>query len=417
MPDLGDPLGVSYRTAAGAATALALLLAAPSTSAAPSSSASDAPAARAAKAPKADEIAPKLLASMTLEEKVSQMIMSYPPLDPEAPVTVGAVIFVGNLLHSADKVRNKIADLQRRSRIPLLVAVDMEGGKLNRLKFVKSLNSVPSGRELGEAGEKDAFAWGRKVGKGMRSLGFNCNLGPVLDLADKGLMFESGRSMGADPVLVARIGKAYSKGLWAEGVVPVGKHYPGYGELEHNTDHKLVVTERSAAEIARQASAFTGVGDQLAGVMLTNVGYTSYGNIPAILSPELVAMAHQSEWITMTDDLSIATLSEATGGDQEEVMRRAFHAGNDLLLTTAPVDWKDGTDLRKVLLDLLKAHPELEKRVDESALRILRLKERAGLLEPLRATLAAKPAAPATPAPQLVAPSPAAPRAPSSMPQ
>ncbi|MBI5549838.1 MAG: hypothetical protein HY901_38620, partial [Deltaproteobacteria bacterium] len=137
--------------------------------------------------------------------------------------------------------------------------------------------------------------------------------------------------------------------------------------------------------VQRQLSAFTLTGQALPGVMLANLGFTSYGGLPAILSPELVAIAHRNGWLTVTDDLSVQTLAESTGGDLEEVVRRAFLAGNDILLTTAPFDWDKGMNVHKVLVELLQARPELAPRVDESVLRILRLKERAGLLEPLRA--------------------------------
>lgn len=335
---------------------------------------------------KPDDFPARLCASMSLEEKLAQMIMSYPPLDKEAPVTVGAVIILGPLLKNAKTIRERVADLQKRSRVPLLVAVDMEGGKLNRLQFVPGLKSAPSGRALGKMTEAEVEAWGRKVGREMRALGLNCNLGPVLDLAGSGLMFESERSMGDDPARVARLGAAYARGQRAEGVVPIGKHFPGYGELAENSDYNLVVTDRSAELIEQHAKAFFDVGNHLGGVMLTNVGFSVHGAMPAILSPNLVAMAHRNGngWVTMTDDLAVKTLGNATGGDQEEVVRRAFLAGNDFLLTTAPVDWEKAIDLRRLMRELVEQRPELLARVDASVLRILRLKESAGLLETLK---------------------------------
>ncbi len=327
----------------------------------------------------------QLLGSMSLREKVGQMIMSYPPLRPDSPVAVGSVIFLGNLVRSADGIRRRAESLQQRAKVPLLTAVDMEGGKLNRLRFVKELRQVPSARELGTMGEDEAGRWGRVVGKAMAGLGLNTNLGPVLDLADRGLMAASGRSIGGDPDLAARIGKAYAQGLRSQGVVAIGKHFPGYGEATKNSDHFLLVADRSEEELARGLSPFFALGDALGGVMLANLGYRAKGGMPAILCPPLVALAHERDWVAMTDDLAIRVLSEATGGDQEEVVRRAFLAGNDILLTTEPIDWKHALDVQGVVMDLVRARPELEARVNASALRVLRLKDRAGLLEPLRA--------------------------------
>jgi beta-N-acetylhexosaminidase len=337
-------------------------------------------------AEKPDDFPARLCASMSLEEKLAQMIISYPPLDKEAPVTVGAVILLGPLLRNANTLRARVADLQRRSKIPLLVAVDMEGGRLNRLQFIPALKGAPSGRALGAMSEADAEEWGRTLGREMRALGLNCNLGPVLDLADRGLMYESERSMGSDTEAVVRNASAYARGMRSQGIVPIGKHFPGYGPLAESSDFNLVVTDRSPEEIEQHAEVFFDVGGLLGGVMLANVGYRAYGGQPAILSPQLVSLAHRDNrgWVTMTDDLAVKTLSEATAGDQEEVVRRAFLAGNDFLLTTAPVDWDKGIDLRRLMLERVKAQPELLGRVDASVLRILRLKEKAGLLEKLR---------------------------------
>lgn len=321
-----------------------------------------------------------LLASLTLEEKIDQMIMTYPPLAAEGPVTVGAIVLTGNLLKSEEAVRKRVADLQSRSKVPLLVAADVEGGKLNRLRFVDEISQLPAGVDFGRATETEARDWGRKVGKGMRSLGLNTSLAPVLDLAEEGFMFESGRSMGADPKRVATLGAAYAEGLWETGVVPIGKHFPGYGAIAQNSDHHLVIAQRTAAEIDQHATPFYDVGDQLGGVMLANVGYSAYGGVPAILSPELVAMAHAQGWLTVTDDLAIKALAESTGGSQPEVVRRAFLAGNDLLLTTAPIDWDGALDYRGIVLELVREDPSLEQRVDDSVRRILEVKRKAGLV-------------------------------------
>lgn len=334
-----------------------------------------------------DDFVAELCASMSLDEKIAQMIMSYPPLDRAAPVTVGAVILLGPVLKSAQAIRARAADLQARARIPLLVAVDMEGGQLNRLQAVPALRDAPSGRALGEMSPAQAEAWGRALGAQMKALGLNCNLGPVLDLADSGHMFERERSMGSDAKRVAEVAAAYVRGMRSQGVVGIGKHFPGYGAVEQNSDRELVLSDRPREEILRQAEPFFALGSALGGVLLTNIAFREQGGVPAILSREIVALAHAREpgWVTMTDDIAVAPLRKATGGDAEEVVRRAFRAGNDILLTTAPIDWDKSIDLRRILREEVARDPALERRIDASVLRILELKDRLGLLDALRA--------------------------------
>ncbi len=321
----------------------------------------------------------RLLATLSLEEKVEQLLVAFPP-PGDGPIRQGGVFLVGKVLRDPAALRARVEGLQRRAAVPLLVAVDLEGGELNRLKGLRTLQAFPSAREMGGEGDWEAEAWGRRAGLDLASLGVNLSLGPVLDLASTGFMAETGRSLGDDPARVARLGRAFARGLASAGVLAIGKHYPGYGPVAGSSDRSLLLVDRSAQEIARHQAAFVSAGDALAGVMLANVAFTTYGGVPAILSPALVARAHLSGFLTVTDDLAVPSLLEATGGDADELWRRAFLAGNDLLLTTAPCLWPGQPDPRAVLVALLRERPEQLPRLDESVRRVLGIKARAGLL-------------------------------------
>ncbi len=331
--------------------------------------------------PVSSERVEAVLASLSFEERVGQVLMSYPPLDREGPVRVGGVVLVGNLLKNAEDVQARVADLQARARVPLLVAADVEGGELNRLRFVPGLEQVPSARELGQGRAAEAQAWGQRVGHGMRGLGINTSLAPVLDLAGAGLMYESGRSFGSEPERVAALGSAYAQGLAQAGVLAIGKHFPGYGDLAANTDFHLLVRDLPQAELEKEISVFEQVGSGLAGVMVGNVGYAAHGGQPAIISAPLVERAHQLGWPTVTDDLAIGTLAEATGGDPAELFIQAFRAGNDILLTTAPPDWDEGLDYLGLLEAELRADPALQQELELRVRRVLTMKDRLGLLQ------------------------------------
>ncbi len=324
-----------------------------------------------------------VLDGLSLKEKVGQVVVSYPPLDRQGPVQVGGVVLVGNLLKSADEVRARVDDLQSRSAIPLLVAADVEGGELNRLAFLPELEQLPSARELGRGRAADAQAWALRVGQGMRSLGINVSLAPVLDLSGSGLMYESGRSFGSDPERVVSVAGAYIQGLVQSGVAPIGKHFPGYGDLAANTDYHLLVRQVSREQLEQEIAVFEQLRSSLAGVMVGNVGYSGYGATPAIITSELVQRAHDNGWPTVTDDLAIGTLAEATGGDPEQLFLQAFRAGNDVLLTTAPPDWDKGLDYLGLLEGLMLEEPALQEELDERVRRVLTLKDRLGLLEGL----------------------------------
>ena len=326
----------------------------------------------------ANERPQEILEQMTLDQKISQIIMSYPPLSKTDPVDVGAIILTGNLMRSEEQIVNKIQSLSSRATIPLFFAADVEGGKLNKFSFDLSLKDLPPNSEISTI--ESAQKWGEEVGTAMNRMGLNMALAPVLDVADEGLMYTSNRSFRGSTEQVSALGRSYSQGLALHGIAAMGKHWPGYGNVEENTDHHFVVTERSREDIEKDKKAFVDVGTNLTGVMLANVGYSSYDNKPAILSKTLVAEAHAHGWLTITDDLSIKALSEATNGDQEEVVRQAFLAGNDFLLTTAPLDWEKSLDYRGIIKELIVADPSYETILDDAVLRILQAKEKSRLL-------------------------------------
>ena len=326
-----------------------------------------------------DAAVDRWLASLTLEQKAAQLVMAYPPAG-DGPIELGGVILVGRMLRDPEALRVRVASLQRRARLPLLVAVDLEGGELNRFKAVPTLSAFPSARDMGGEGGWEAEAWGRRAGLDLKALGINMSLGPVLDLADTGFMAETQRSIGADAARVARLARAFARGLGSAGVLAIGKHYPGYGPEAGSSDKVLLRIDRSRQEIARHQAAFVASAEDLPGVMMANVAFQAYGGVPAVLSPDLVAGAHLSGFFTVTDDLAVPSLREAGASGMAEIWRRAFLAGNDLLLSTAPVGWGDYPDAPRLLAELVKDHPALQPRLDESVRRVLKAKLRAGLV-------------------------------------
>ncbi|MEZ4237755.1 MAG: glycoside hydrolase family 3 N-terminal domain-containing protein [Myxococcota bacterium] len=324
----------------------------------------------------------RVLASLSLDERIDQMLLAYPQLDREAPVKVGGVLFVGKSLDDVPAAKARIAASTARARVPPLYAVDMEGGRINRLRHLPSVAEVPSALAMSRLPDAEVEQWGFTVGQAMREVGLNVNLAPVLDVAGTGHLFDGERTFGGDPAVVAAKGRAYCEGLRRAGVASVGKHYPGYGDLAADSDHVRVAAPWPRERVQREAGVFARVGAApMQGVMLSNVIYDAIGPQPAVLSPDIVAMGHARGWLTVTDDLAIGTLATALGGKTEDVVRAAFLAGNDLLLTTAPPDWEQGIDYHAVIARAVAEDPARKARVDDAARRVLGLKDRLGLLD------------------------------------
>lgn len=325
----------------------------------------------------------RVLESLSTRERAAQLVMAYPQIGRSTPVEVGGVLFVGNALKNIGKAKERIDSLRSRAKVPPFVAVDMEGGPSNRMKSIAALRPLPSARDMAQLDDAEVKKWGRKVGESMKAVGLNMNLAPVLDVAKSGHMERNGRSFSGDADVVVAKASAYSRGLLEAGVVPIGKHFPGYGDVDGDSDHALVVSDWPREKVEAQMEVFARTKEVLAGVMLANVAYAAIDDKPAILSKKFVERAHEHDLLSMTDDISIALLANAIGGTTEDVLVQSFLAGNDLILTTAPPDWDKGIDYIGILTRTVEKNVEAKKQLDASCRRVLRLKDRMGLLDGL----------------------------------
>jgi beta-N-acetylhexosaminidase len=328
-----------------------------------------------------EERVERVLQSLSLREKVGQLLLAYPQIHKEEPVEVGGVLFVGPTLRKIQTAKLHIRSSREHARIPPFFAVDIEGGSFNRLNHYPTLKDLPLARDMAELDEAAVETWGVRVGKAMRDVGLNMNLAPVFDVASTGHMFRNGRSFSGDPEVVKKKATAFARGLARAGVIPIGKHFPGYGDLDSDSDHERATVDWDKERVRMQASVFRAADPFLGGVMMSNIVYAKFGPKPAILEPSLVALAHESGWITITDDVAIRALAEQIGAEQEEVVRQAFLAGNDLILTTAPPDWSGGMDYFGILMKLAESDPKMAEQLDATVRRVLRLKDRLGLLD------------------------------------
>jgi beta-N-acetylhexosaminidase len=325
----------------------------------------------------------RVLKSLSPREKVGQLLLAYPQVGKENPVEVGGVLFVGGTLKKLEAAKERIRSSRERARIPPFFAVDIEGGSFNRLNRHHALKELPLARDMALMEDAEVEAWGVRVGKAMREVGLNMNLAPVFDVSPKGHMFRNGRAFSGDPEVVKRKATAFARGLAKAGVVSIGKHFPGYGDLDTDSDHEHAVANWDEERVRLEAAAFRAADRYLGGVMMSNIVYAKLGPGPAILEPALVAMAHESGWISVTDDVAIRALAEQIGAEREEVVRRAFLAGNDLILTTEPPDWSGGLDYFGILTKLAESDPKMAEHLDAAVRRVLRLKDRMGLLDGL----------------------------------
>ena len=220
------------------------------------------------------------------------------------------------------------------------VLIDQEGGRVVRLG-PPHWRAPPAPALLGAlaandgtAGRRAAWLNARLVAADLYSLGFTINCVPTLDLRFAGASNVVGdRSLGADPRLVARLGRAVADGLSAGGIVPAVKHLPGHGRASADSHAVLPQVKASLKALrARDFVPFRSLRDVPVG-LTAHVCYTALDpERPGTLSPKVIGEAVRGaigfDGLLVSDDLSMGALTGSVGGRAAA----ALAAGCDLAL-------------------------------------------------------------------------------------
>lgn len=344
------------------------------------------------------------LASLTLREKVAQLVMpwvggDYSAVDsPEfdellewvEDSEVGGLILSIGLPHS---YAAKLNELQQRADVPLLIASDMENGSGMRMGGIYSLpHLLPQGggtvfppvMALGATGSDSlAHALGYTLGQEARAVGVHMTFGPVMDVNSNPLNpIINTRSFGEDPELVARLGTAYIRGARDAGLMTTAKHFPGHGdtEVDSHIDLPIISADRARLDSVELPPFQAAIDAGVDGIMTAHIAVTGVLGAdapPATLSPyfmtEVLREEMEFEGLLFTDAMTMGGVADRYGATEPLVM--AIEAGADVLLMPRDV----GIAIETVLA-AVESGRLTEERIDASVRRILEAKARAGLV-------------------------------------
>lgn len=303
------------------------------------------PAAPPVVAPPPDTCAPKVAALSPRDRLAQRLMVGVDASDPAGATAivrdsqVGGVFLGGN--ETALLQRGRMRALQEVSRTPLAVAVDEEGGRVQRIDALDG--EVPSARRMAASNSpEEVTRIARQRAEQLRARGVTWNLAPSVDVSDQPRSAVIGdRSFSADPQVVTRYAKAWAEGQQQGGVYGVLKHFPGHGSSSGDS-HEGAVTVPPIGELqSRDLGPYAdlvGPGrplDGRIGVMLGHLqvpGLT--GDDPATLSPpayELLRTRYGFDGVVMTDDLgAMKAITDRYGLAEASV--RALAAGADIAL-------------------------------------------------------------------------------------
>lgn len=251
----------------------------------------------------------------------------------------GGVILFGRNIESAVQVRSLTDALYRSSSIPPFIAIDQEGGRVNRLRAI--VGPTLTNHALARSPHPSAAVrlHAEATAMALRSLGFSVNFAPVLDLSGPRQRNGIGdRAFGSDPVRVSDHARRVVRAHLSAGLIPVGKHFPGLGEARLDTHVALPLIHRSRPGIwRRELVPYRRLGRILPMIMVGHACYPALqGNLiaPASLSHAVVSRCLRDQigyrGLILTDDLEMGAIGDrASGGDRA---REAFAAGHDGLM-------------------------------------------------------------------------------------
>jgi beta-N-acetylhexosaminidase len=227
-----------------------------------------------------------------------------------------------------------------------LIALDQEGGAVVRSLWVPP---PPSAMALGAADSPElAREVGAAVARAIRSMGFNWNFAPVLDLNNNPLNpVIAERSFGADPVRAAGIAMAWMDGSDSEGVACCVKHFPGHGDTHVDSHRDLPTVAKPLAELERfEFAPFRTAAPHAPAVMTAHIVYPALDpDHPATMSRAILTDLLRGQWgyegVVITDGMDMHAIAHRYGAGQAAV--NALLAGADMVMAIGSRETQEET--------------------------------------------------------------------------
>lgn len=331
-----------------------------------------------------------LLSQMSTAEKISQMMMVAMPAKDAASVQEkyqfgGYILFGRDFARTNRKgMKRLLRSCQTASDIPMLMAVDEEGGTVVRAslyrKFRKKAFRSPA--QVYKAGKYRAITKDtRKKDKFLKELGLNCNFGPVADVPYRKGDFMYKRAFSTKAGKTGKFVELAVSRMGRDDVVSALKHFPGYGNCG-DTHGRIIKDKRSKLTfMTRDLRPFrAGIKAGADMVMMSHTIVKAFDKKnPASLSKKVNAYLRNElgfDGVIITDGLGMKGVTDFAGGDQGKAAVLAVKAGNDMICATG-----NYRKCHKALKKAVASGDIPEEQIDDSVRRILRVKIRRGIIK------------------------------------
>lgn len=329
------------------------------------------------------------LDNFTLEEKIGQMIIissSKKSYDEEMEGIIkrihpGGFIIMGENITTYDETLRFVRAIKQSYSIPLFIAIDEEGGRVQRLRNFSDVKvaDVPYMYYLGKTGNESlAYQVGDIIAKQVKTLGVNLDFTPVLDIYSNPKNEVIGyRSFGSNKDIVSKMGMYLRRGLEDNGVMSCVKHFPGHGDTETDSHLDLPIIDKSyEVLLSNELVPFKeAINDGVSMIMIGHIALPKItgDNTPATLSRDIVTGILRDKLnykgIIITDGLGMQGVNK--GYKEEEVYVMAIKAGVDILLSPRNPD-----TVMTAIKEAVDRGIITEDRINDSVKRILLYKQK-----------------------------------------
>ena len=290
----------------------------------------------------------------------------------------GVILFARNI-QNPEQTWRLLRECQKCVASPLFTCVDLEGGTVDR--FRDALGATPSAADVFATGDRKLYRkHGEIIGQNCRSLGFNVDFAPVLDLAFEASHNVMGsRAVSVDPREAIVYAREFLAGLRGAKVLGCGKHFPGLGEGKLDSHHELPVIDKSLKNLwAEDLLPYRTLRRELPMVMVSHAAYpqVTKDRTPASLSKiwitDILRKRIGYRNLIVSDDLEMGgVLSAAPIG---EAAVEFVRAGGDLCLICHREDYI--LSAHEALVKAAEKDSKFARRVAEAARRVTAFKKK-----------------------------------------
>tara|TARA_B100000579_G_C22810030_1_gene844696 strand:- start:634 stop:1743 length:1110 start_codon:yes stop_codon:yes gene_type:complete len=305
----------------------------------------------------------------------------------------GIILFEKNISKKRSKVHLKalIEEIQSISKIPSFIAIDEEGGKVNRLKPIYGFHQTKSAKYLGDVNNLDStYYYAELTSELLKELGINVNFAPVVDLAlnTSNFIYNAERSFGKDSDRVFFHARNVINAHKENDIITVLKHFPGHGSS--TTDTHKEFTDVSNSWIVEELFPYHKlmIEDKVDGVMTSHVVNSKIDDslLPATLSEKSINKLLREfldyEGVVFSDDMQMGAITKNYG--LKEAITYAINAGVDVLIFSNNQLYKDLVKPDKVISIIEEGVNSGDislLRINESFRRIQNLKKKINLIK------------------------------------